>query len=125
MAEKYLKEDDCRVSVADLLEVEFNSLDECSIRIKPFFQRNTTWNEINLGKLPEYKYQAPVTRKNGKIQKEIVKERDTSIQMIEERYLSNLEQFEELKKNSYKDLEFSKKCWDNSIKEIKQLYSTN
>ena len=28
-----------------------------------------------------------------------------------------------LKKTSYNDVEFLKKCWDNSIKEIKMLYS--
>ena len=125
LAEKYLTEDDERVSVADLLEVEFNSMEECTIRIKPFFNRTTTWNDFDLGQLPDYQYQAPQTRKNGTIQKEIMKQRDHSIRMIEERYLSNLKQFDELKLSSYKDLEFSKKCWDNSIKEIKLLYSTH
>lgn len=125
LAEKYLTEDDERTSCADLLEVEFNSMDECTIRIKPYFNKPTTWNDFDLGQLPDYQYKAPQTRKNGTIQKEIMKERDHSIRMIEERYLSNLRQFEELKLSSYKDLEFSKKCWDNSIKEIKLLYSNH
>ena len=98
----------------------------CRILIyKPYFNKPTTWNDFNLGQLPDYQYKAPQTRKNGTIQKEIMKERDHSIRMIEERYLSNLRQFEELKLSSYKDLEFSKKCWDNSIKEIKLLYSNH
>merc|ERR1712128_295134 len=46
LAEKYLTEDDERTSCADLLEVEFDSMDECTIRIKPYFARTTTWNDL-------------------------------------------------------------------------------
>ena len=102
-------EDDERTSSADLLEVEYNSMDECIIRIKlgskkfvfstvdqngdltsyqPYFNRTTTWNDFELGELPSYEYKAPQTKKCGIIQKEVMRERDQSLRMIEQRYLS-------------------------------------
>jgi hypothetical protein len=123
LTEKYLLEDDERIAVSDLLEVDLNG-DDISIKLKPYFIREKTWPEAALGKLPESKRTPLKTKKNTEIQKEIIKQRDRSIKMIESRYLSNLDQFDQLKKTSYKDLEFLKKCWDNSIKEIKMLYNT-
>jgi len=122
LTEKYLLEDDDRVAYSDLLEVDsFN--DEISIRMKPYFTRVQVWPDCNLGELPDYQHEQLKTKKNTDIQKEIIKQRNESILMIEERYKSNLNQFDQLKKTSYNDVEFLKKCWDNSIKEIKMLYS--
>ena len=78
----------------DLLEVDlFN--DEVSIRMKPYFTRVQVWPDCNLGELPNYQHEQLKTKKNTDIQKEIIKQRNESISMIEERYKSNLNQFDQ------------------------------
>ena len=69
--------------------------DEISIRMKPYFPRVQTWPDCTLGELPNYQHEQLKTRKNTEIQKEIIKQRNESIAMIEKRYISNLEQFDQ------------------------------
>ena len=86
MTEKYLLEDDERIAVSDLLEVDLNG-DDISIKLKPYFIREKTWPDAALGKLPESNRPQLKTKKNTEIQKEIIKQRDTSIKMIESRLI--------------------------------------
>ena len=69
--------------------------DEVSIRMKPYFTRVQVWPDCNLGELPNYQHEQLKTKKNTDIQKEIIKQRNESISMIEERYKSNLNQFDQ------------------------------
>ena len=69
--------------------------DEISIRMKPYFPRVQTWPDCALGELPNYQHEQLKTKKNTEIQKEIIKQRNESISMIEKRYISNLEQFDQ------------------------------
>ena len=83
-----------KILKSDLLEVDlFN--DEVSIRMKPYFTRVQVWPDCNLGELPNYQHEQLKTKKNTDIQKEIIKQRNESISMIEERYKSNLNQFDQ------------------------------
>ena len=69
--------------------------DEISIRMKSYFPRVQTWPDCALGELPNYQHEQLKTKKNTEIQKEIIKQRNESISMIEKRYISNLEQFDQ------------------------------
>ena len=51
LTEKYLLEDDERIAVSDLLEIEFNHNDDLSIKLLPYFMREKTWPDAALGKL--------------------------------------------------------------------------
>ena len=69
--------------------------DEVSIRMKPYFPRVQVWPDCSLGELPNYQHEQLKTKKNTEIQKEIIKQRNDSIAMIEGRYKSNLNQFDQ------------------------------
>jgi len=123
--EETLATEDESIATKDLVEMDYSGEDPI-IRTKVNYgllNRQVTWPDICMGDLPEYEAKKNKTKKSTASQKEIISIRDESVARIEDRYCTYLNKFDHQKNASMTEADRWKKCWDNSIKEVKQLYN--
>lgn len=124
VVDETLATEDETISEKDLVEMDYTG-DEPIIRTKMGHGHNrvVTWPDISLGDLPSYNTKKNKTKKATASQKEIISIRDKSVARIEERYCTNLKNFDQQKVITMTEADRWKKCWENSIKEVKMLYN--
>ena len=85
--------------------------------------RLTNWPDLILEEVPSYEAKKYQTKKATETQKEIINLRDGACVKIDERFLTYLKDFHSKKTSSMTEADRWKKCWENSIVEVKMLYS--
>jgi len=116
--------EDETISANDLVEMDYTG-EEPIIRTKigNMYNRIITWPDITLGDLPYYDAKKNKTKKATESQKEIISIRNEAVARIEDRYCTYLKQFDRQKGESMTEADRWKKCWENSIREVKMLYN--